>query len=192
MEGCLCITEGDDADDRAFQILEDDRRGNPQNGKPTRSQKSILAIVAFRSVTELVGSTIDFDGNAAFEANEINNDFAQRMLPTKLVATGSFAQFTPDQDFGQIPGATFAPGQAERLIAGGQHPSTTRLRRAVPLPVPGRCPGSAVDHPHHIRNTPKAGLSGIGASRLAASARPSTSRVWAGSITPSSHSRAVA
>ena len=46
--------------------------------------------------------------------------------------------------------------------------------------------------PPHIRNTPNAGRSGIGASKLTAKANPSTSRVCAGSITPSSHSRAVA
>ena len=43
----------------------------------------------------------------------------------------------------------------------------------------------------YIRNTPKV-VSGIGAFRLALMARPSTSRVWAGSMTPSSHRRAVA
>ncbi len=43
----------------------------------------------------------------------------------------------------------------------------------------------------HMRKTPKRG-SGMGAFRLAESDRPSTSRVWAGSMTPSSHSRAVA
>ena len=44
----------------------------------------------------------------------------------------------------------------------------------------------------HMRNTPKRGASSTGALSVAARARPSTSRVWAGSITPSSHSRAVA
>ena len=44
----------------------------------------------------------------------------------------------------------------------------------------------------HILNTPNGGRSGIGALRQAAKARPSTSRVWAGSMMPSSHSRAVA
>ena len=39
---------------------------------------------------------------------------------------------------------------------------------------------------------PKRGFSGIGALSAAAKARPSTSRVWAGSMMPSSHSRAVA
>ena len=45
---------------------------------------------------------------------------------------------------------------------------------------------------HHIRNRPNRGLTGIGAFKLAASARPSTSRVCTGSMMPSSHSRAVA
>ena len=43
----------------------------------------------------------------------------------------------------------------------------------------------------HIRNTPKRGF-GIGAFSEAEIASPSTSRVWAGSMIPSSHSRAVA
>ena len=43
----------------------------------------------------------------------------------------------------------------------------------------------------YILKTPKV-VSGTGAFRLALMARPSTSRVWAGSITPSSHRRAVA
>ena len=45
---------------------------------------------------------------------------------------------------------------------------------------------------HHILNTPNCGRSGIGAFSDAAKARPSTSRVCAGSMMPSSHSRAVA
>ena len=44
----------------------------------------------------------------------------------------------------------------------------------------------------HIRNTPNRGASSTGAFKHAASASPKTSRVCAGSITPSSHSRAVA
>ncbi len=51
---------------------------------------------------------------------------------------------------------------------------------------------SSMEHPDHIRNTPNCGRSGIGASNVAASASPRTSRVCAGSITPSSHIRAVA
>ena len=43
----------------------------------------------------------------------------------------------------------------------------------------------------YIRNTPNF-VAGIGAFSVAASERPSTRRVSAGSITPSSHSRALA
>ena len=44
----------------------------------------------------------------------------------------------------------------------------------------------------HMRKTPKAGRSGMGAFRLADSPSASTRRVSAGSITPSSHRRALA
>ena len=51
--------------------------------------------------------------------------------------------------------------------------------------------GHVLLHWNYILNTPKV-VSGIGAFRLALMARPRTSRVWAGSMTPSSHRRAVA
>ncbi len=44
----------------------------------------------------------------------------------------------------------------------------------------------------YIRNTPKHGRSGIGAFNAAEKARPNTSRVWTGSMMPSSHNLAVA
>ena len=48
-----------------------------------------------------------------------------------------------------------------------------------------------LDH-HYILNRPKRARSGIGALSAAAKARPRTSRVWAGSMIPSSQSLAVA
>src|SRR4029079_3075636 len=47
-------------------------------------------------------------------------------------------------------------------------------------------------HAHYILKTPTCGRSGIGAFSVAAKASPKTSRVWAGSMIPSSHNRAVA
>jgi hypothetical protein len=44
----------------------------------------------------------------------------------------------------------------------------------------------------HMRNTPNCGRSGMGAFRLALRPSASTRRVSAGSMTPSSHSRALA
>ena len=64
------------------------------------------------------------------------------------------------------------------------------MMRMVPLPVPGR--SFVVVFFPHIRNTPNRGASSTGAFNAAASAKPKTSRVCAGSITPSSHRRAVA
>src|SRR3546814_14823834 len=49
-----------------------------------------------------------------------------------------------------------------------------------------------VNRTHHIRNTPKFARSAMGACSVAVKASPSTSRVCTGSITPSSHRRAVA
>ncbi len=63
--------------------------------------------------------------------------------------------------------------------------SSTSWRRAR------RWRRSCAGPPDYIRNTPNV-VSGIGAFRLAEIARPSTSRVWAGSMMPSSHRRAVA
>ena len=48
-----------------------------------------------------------------------------------------------------------------------------------------------VQDPCYILNTPNV-VGSIGAFRLAEMARPSTRRVSAGSMTPSSHSRALA
>jgi FkbM family methyltransferase len=62
----------------------------------------------------------------------------------------------------------------------------------------GRCsrpcwrPRSGARTPRYILNTPKRGRSGTGAFSAALMDRPSTSRVWAGSMMPSSHRRAVA
>ena len=55
----------------------------------------------------------------------------------------------------------------------------------------GGLDGRSRSHGDHIRKTPKRG-SGSSVRATTSSARPKRSRVSAGSITPSSHSRAVA
>ena len=90
-----------------------------------------------------------------------------------------------------------------------RHPHMHRLRIGVRIyrhgPYPHRPRGAddatgdlaaigdqeGLDHAH-IRNRPNDGRSAMGAFSVAAKARPSTSRVCAGSMIPSSHSRAVA
>ncbi len=73
---------------------------------------------------------------------------------------------------------------------GGQSAKSVKplIRQGFALPP---SPARGEGRNHHIRNTPKV-VSGIGAFSDAEIASPSTSRVWAGSMTPSSHRRAVA
>jgi hypothetical protein len=84
--------------------------------------------------------------------------------------------------------ALLLPGRAVRLDLARQE---ARHLLAQQLAL-----GAEVDVLHrlhaYIRNTPKRGLAGMGAFRLADRPSASTRRVSAGSITPSSHSRALA
>ena len=107
---------------------------------------------------------------------------------------GSGVGITEDRDRAdaQLPQRAYDPA-GDLAAIGDEH----RLERGGPQRVPGGCGLSGRDrdgclggHRGHIRKRPKAG-SGSGASAQTSRARPSTVRVSAGSITPSSHSRAV-
>ena len=161
-------------------------RGQAQDLESLRNQPRVTACVALRAVASLMRLAVNLDCKSPFETGEIENDLAKRMLAAELVATRTLAQLAPDQNFGQIAGAALALGNAESIRTGGEEPSTTL--RAVPLPVPGRFWKAIL----HIRNTPNRGASLMPFSRQTPKASPSTSRVCTGSITPSSHSRAVA
>jgi len=103
----------------------------------------------------------------------------------------SLAQSLPQKHLGQRHRLAQMASANDSLHRPGERPtSPSTMLRMVPLPVPGRI--WVFRSGHHIRNTPNAGRSGIGALSVAAKASPRTSRVWAGSMMPSSHSRAVA
>ena len=191
MEGLAGTACGDDAGDDAIAIGQDVARGNTQRRKTEAIDNCVATAVAIRPIAAPMYLAIDFNREAGFEAGKVERKFAERMLAAEAEAAGVCSKRAPEDDFGQIAAAPFAAGKldcpprcAERRAT---HPSTSL--RLVPLPVPGRYSRIA---PHHIRNTPKLWRSGIGALSVAASARPSTSRVCAGSMMPSSHSRAVA
>lgn len=74
------------------------------------------------------------------------------------------------------------PKTASRNLRSSTGSGSSRKRRRNPFP------GATA----YIRNTPKRLRSSIGALRLADRPRPSTRRVSAGSMMPSSHSRALA
>jgi hypothetical protein len=113
----------------------------------------------------------------------------RRLLP-EFVAARALLKLDPEQNLGEahfLPQLTRPPYLFDRLPEDARAPSTSL--RLVPLPVPGRI---CIQRRHHILNTPNLARSGIGAFKVAAKASPSTSRVCAGSMMPSSHSRAVA
>ena len=74
---------------------------------------------------------------------------------------------------------------------GGSATSASHPWQTFETSASGRVRNAIASRPIYILNTPKS-VSGIGAFRLAEIASPSTSRVWTGSITPSSQRRAVA
>jgi hypothetical protein len=45
---------------------------------------------------------INLDDNTPIKAHKIQNNLAQRMLATEFMTTRSFAQFAPNQDFGEV------------------------------------------------------------------------------------------
>lgn len=179
---------GDDAAHRSADVGQDVAGRHSENAKAECSERPVTRGVSRWLVAACLMLAIDFDAQACGQAGEIETVVAEWMLTPELEPARTSPQRAPEQYFGQVPAAALAARQRSSGGGGVEHPSTTRLRRAVPLPVPGRYLLTF----RHIRNTPKRGACSTGALRQAVSARPSTSRVWAGSITPSSHSRAVA
>ncbi len=173
--------------DSIFQLCQHKLCRQTQHPEPARRQPRIAPRIPFGPVTRIMRLPVNLYRQPSFETGEVEHDFAERVLPPEFVPAGAFAQLAPHQHFGQIAGAPLAFRYLKSGIACGEHPSTTL--RAVPLPVPGRFLGGVIRN--HIRNTPNP-RSSTGASTTAANASPSTSRVCAGSIIPSSHSRAVA
>ena len=119
------------------------------------------------------------------QASKIYGDLSDRELRSEFQAIRALAECFQQDDFGQAELATKFAGALNPLDGGYEDAwaPSTKLH-LVPLPVSGRiC---------HILNTPKRAFSSIGALRHAANASPNTSLVCAGSMMPSSHSRAVA
>ena len=185
VEGSPRPTRCNDHLDDAFDIAQYVAGRNADRAKAESRDAAIASCVTPDFVR--VNFAIDLDSEADLETGKIKPVAIQWMLAPELEAAGPGAQHAPKNDFGKVTAAAFLASTFDRFRRGAENPSTTL--RVVPLPVPGRYRRLVL---HHIRNTPNCARSGVGASRVTASARPSTSRVWAGSITPSSHRRAVA
>ena len=181
--------------DHTFEIMEYFARRNTQRLYPVPAQKSISLRVIHWLVPARVRLAIDLNAQLRPGAEEVEHVQAGGVLLAELQPAGSLTEGQPQAQLGRGQILAQRTGAVDRSARGFEH-RRSRMRLplhhafgAVPLPVPGRY---GVFSSYHIRNTPKRGASGIEALSVAASASPSTSRVCAGSMMPSSHSRAVA
>ena len=134
----------DHTSDSTLKIIQHILRRQSQHGKSSRRQPRIPSLISRRPVAAIVRLAVDLDRQPPVETGEVKHDLAQWMLPPEFEPAGPLAQCPPDQDFGQIAGPPLAFCQLVGGVAGGEHPSTTSLRLAVPLPVPGRFWGSVI------------------------------------------------
>ena len=187
VEGCPLATGVNDQSHDCLNVAQHFGRRHAQGSEAEPAYDCIPLLIPRRPVTPRMRLAIDLDRQARLQAREVETVRPKRMLSPELVPPRTLAESAPEQHLRQVAGAAFAAGAQDGGAGCREDPST--MLRMVPLPVPGRYER----HAHHIRNTPKRAPSGAtGAFSVTRSTRPSTSRVWAGSMMPSSHSRAVA
>ena len=177
---------GDDVTHDGVAIDQDLTRRNAESAEATGGEVVVARGVASGTITARMRLSVDFDRETCRQAGEVQAIRPDRMLASELEAAGSGAERAPEDHLGHVAGAALLARPLDSGALRGEDPSTSL--RPVPLPVPGRY---GRQH-RHIRNTPNRGVSSTGAVSAAARASPSTSRVCAGSTTPSSHRRAVA
>ena len=102
---------------------------------------SIPPVVALWTIAPVVRFPVHFDGEPGFEAREIEGVGSERKLPTEPEASRPLAKLLPKPPLGRAHLASQPTRSLDGLDHCPQHggaPSTTPLRVAVPLPVPGR------------------------------------------------------
>ena len=185
VEGAHVSAPRDDSGYDPVEVAQDIARRNAHHGKSFFAQEYISRRVVPWLVTAIMTFAVDLDNQAMTQTRKIHGDLSDGKLRPKLQSIWTTAERLEQDRFGQgQQSAQFASALDSRdwHLENRWAPSTKF--HLVPLPVPGRNA--------HIRNTPKRALSSIGALKHAANASPSTSLVWAGSMMPSSHRRAVA
>jgi hypothetical protein len=192
VEGAHLRASRNDPGNYAVEIAQYLTSRNSHHVKTLFPQKLVPSGIALGLIAATMRLSFHLDDQAMAEAGEVGGNRSNRKLRSELQSVGPSAEGLEQQHFWQ---AKLTPELAGALylldgyLEDAWAPST--VLRTVPLPVPGRIFVTVIRH-RHILNTPNCGRSGIGALWQAAKARPRTSRVWAGSMMPSSHSRAVA
>ena len=191
VEGAQVIASRHNPENNPIEIAEHVTSKNSHHVKTFFLKQRITSRIAPWLIAAIMPLSVDLDDQPVAEAGEVGCYPTHRKLRPKLQSVRSPSQRLQEQHFGQAEFTAKDAGTLhllDRRLEDAWAPSTKL--RLVPLPVPGRIL-RLVRH-HHILNTPKLARSGMGALRQAEKARPRTSRVWAGSMMPSSHSRAVA
>ena len=141
VEGAHLRAGRDDEANHGVHVAKDVAGGNSYNTKTLPSEQRISSSIAPRLVAERVPLPIDFDDQAPLQAGEIDRHFANGELLPEFELTGSLTELLPQQHLrqAQLPAQlACALNLLDRCLKDAWAPSTTRLRRAVPLPVPGR------------------------------------------------------
>jgi hypothetical protein len=126
-------------EDYGLHILQDILSPDTKNPDPVRRQPQVTHCVPFRRVTTPMHLTIHLNGKAVSGAEEIEHIDARRMLTPKAQSGGAFAQFLPEQYFGQGHGLAQDAGAMLRVFRTMKHGRTLPLRLACgqPPPLPG-------------------------------------------------------
>ncbi len=138
VEGCARCTGGNDC---GYDVIDGSKhftRRNAERLEPQRFQFDVSLGIPRRPVAAIMRLAVNLDRQARRQTGKVEAVRTNRMLPAEPIAPGSQPQGTPQHDLGRVPGPAFAAGELDGLPGCGEDPSTPRLRRAVPLPVPGR------------------------------------------------------
>ena len=219
VEGAPRMTLLYDSHQHSVEITEHLRSRNSHRHEPCLLDVAVAFLVPLGLIAAIMRFAVDLNCQTRRHASKVQGERTLRTLLPEAITAWPLLERPPEKLLRRahlLPQSARELHRLDRCLEDARAPSTTPLRAAVPLPVPGRnitagplklLPGtgrgnsrSLVEGAHarrrvrppHILNNPNCACSGMGALRQALNARPSTSRVWAGSIIPSSHSRAVA
>jgi hypothetical protein len=123
-------------EDDSLHILQHILSPDTENPDPLPRQPQITHRVPFRRVTTPMHLAIDFNGKPVSGAEEVQYIDARRVLAPKAQSCGSFAQFLPEQYFGQGHGLAQNAGATLRVFWAMEHGRTLPHRLACGQPPP--------------------------------------------------------
>jgi hypothetical protein len=141
VEGAQVGTSRDDEGKHSVHVPEHVARWDPKNAESFTSKQRVASSIATRLVAERMSLPIHLDNHPMAETGEIRRDPIRRELAPELQPVRPLPQLLPQQDLGQAhlaPKLTRAPYLLDWCLEDTWAPSTIRLRRLVPLRVPGR------------------------------------------------------